>query len=77
MDANGNSDPTHGIREIIVGTGGRNHTKFSSTILPTSQVRDATSYGALKLTLGSGSYSWQFIPISGQTFTDSGTEACR
>ncbi len=74
-EKSGSTDPTHGIREIIVGTGVRNHTKFSSTILSTSQVRDATSYGALKLTLRSSSYSWQFIPISGQTFTDFGSEA--
>jgi len=32
-------------------------------------------YGVLKLTLGDGSYSWQFIPVAGQT-TDSGTDAC-
>lgn len=29
-----------------------------------------------KLTLHATSYDWQFIPIAGQTFTDSGTQAC-
>ena len=27
----------------------------------------------MKLTLHASSYDWQFIPIAGQTFTDSGT----
>jgi len=30
----------------------------------------------LKLTLGPGTYSWQFIPVAGQTFTDSGSGTC-
>jgi len=30
----------------------------------------------LKLTLGSNGYAWQFIPIAGKSFTDSGTGAC-
>lgn len=76
MDANGNLDATHGIREFIVGTGGKSHQPFGSVIAANSQVRDSTTYGVLKLTLGSGSYSWQFIPVAGQTFTDSGSTNC-
>ena len=34
------------------------------------------SYGVLKLTLGVRSYEWQFIPIAGGTFTDSGSAPC-
>jgi len=34
------------------------------------------TYGVLKLTLRPTSYDWQFVPIAGQTFTDSGTTAC-
>ena len=34
------------------------------------------AYGVLKLTLHTGSYDWEFIPIAGQTFTDSGSTAC-
>ena len=36
-------------------------------------MRNATTHGVLKLTLHASSYDWQFIPIAGQTFTDSGT----
>jgi acid phosphatase type 7 len=38
-------------------------------------VKTGTS-GVLKLTLSAGSYSWEFVPIAGQTFTDSDTEEC-
>jgi hypothetical protein len=36
-------------------------------------VRNGSTYGVLKLTLHETSYDWQFVPIAGQTFTDSGT----
>jgi hypothetical protein len=64
-----------GLREIIVGTGGVNHDGYV-TPLPTSEVRNASTYGVLKLILSSGSYSWQFIPVAGETFSDSGSTNC-
>jgi hypothetical protein len=44
-----------------------------------SVVRNADTYGVLKLTLHPTSFSWQFIPDkqSGNgTLTDSGTQSC-
>jgi acid phosphatase type 7 len=67
--------PERGIREFVVGTGGAHHHTFS-TSKPNSQVRNATAYGVLKLTLHAGSYTWKFIPQAGKTFTDSGTTGC-
>ena len=64
-----------GIRQFTVGTGGRSHYPFG-TILPNSEAHDATSYGVLKLTLHATSYDWQFIPVAGASFTDSGTGNC-
>ena len=64
-----------GLREIVVGTGGVNHDGYV-TSLPTSEARDASTYGVLKLTLRASNYSWQFIPIAGGTFTDSGMTQC-
>jgi hypothetical protein len=65
-----------GLREFIVGTGG-----IAADVLGTpaanSEMRSAGTYGVLKLTLGAGSYSWQFVPVAGKTFTDTGSEACR
>ncbi len=68
------ADP-NGIREWVVGTGGRNHTSWS-TIRAQSQVRDDSAFGVLKLTLHSNSYDWQFLPEAGATFTDSGSSNC-
>lgn len=74
MDNNGNLNP-NGIREFVVGTGGRNHTPFVSSA-PNTEVFDSTSFGALKMNLRSGSYTWQFVPIPTNTFTDSGSNNC-
>jgi hypothetical protein len=71
----GVSDPTRGIREFIVGTGGSNHTPLGSRA-PNSQVANDATFGVLKLTLHSGSYDWAFVPIAGQSFADSGSQAC-
>jgi hypothetical protein len=71
----GTADRAQGIREIVVGTGGANLRPFA-TIRPNSQVRKANTWGVLKLTLTANSYSWQFVPVAGQTFTDSGTTRC-
>jgi acid phosphatase type 7 len=71
----GTVDNVRGIREFIVGTGGANHTSFVTTAA-NSEVRNATTFGVLKLTLHSNSYDWQFVPEAGQSFNDSGTTAC-
>ena len=72
---NGTADPVKGIRSFVVGTGGGGLYSFA-TPLPNSEVRDASTFGVLKLTLGDGTYSWQFVPITGQTFTDAGSGTC-
>jgi len=40
------------------------------------EVVETGTSGVLKLDLSSGSYSWEFVPIEGQTFTDSGDGSC-
>jgi hypothetical protein len=74
MDANGAASAP-GVREFVVGTGGYNHTAFLA-MQPNSEVRNATTFGVLQLTLHADSYEWQFVPIAGQTFTDQGTGSC-
>ena len=69
------ADPGRGIREFVVGTGGKNLSSFNG-IVPNSEVRNNITYGVLKLTLNPTSYDWEFIPIAGQTFTDSGSALC-
>jgi PKD repeat protein len=72
----GAADPTNGIREIIVGTGGGGLDAPNGQITANSEVQISGVYGVLTLTLGDGSYSWQFIPVAGQTGTDSGSGSC-
>ena len=71
----GTRDDGRGIREFVVGTGGGSHYAFG-TVKPNSQVRNANTFGVLKLTLHPGSYGWKFVPVAGKTFTDSGTTDC-
>jgi len=74
QNPSGAADP-NGIREFVVGTGGASHYTFSAPIA-NSEVRDNTSFGVLKLTLHASSYDWQFVPVKGASFTDSGSTAC-
>jgi hypothetical protein len=74
--APGGSRTTHGIIEFVVGTGGAERRMYS-TIRANSVVRNATTFGVLKLTLHAGSFDWQFVPEDGQAFTDTGAgKAC-
>lgn len=75
QDPDGRVDLSHGIREIVVGTGGRSHDPLGFAIL-NSEVRNADTYGVLKLTLSPHGYTWEFIPEEGKTFRDSGLGAC-
>ena len=69
-------DQAQGIREFVVGTGGRSLNSFSST-RNNSEVRITDDYvnvtddlgkgkfGVIKLTLHPGSYEWKFVQIDG------------
>ena len=59
-------DP-NGMRQIVAGTGGRNHTTFAGNFKSGSQVHDASNFGVIKVTLHAASYDWQFLPIAGGT----------
>jgi hypothetical protein len=71
----GAADPAKGIRQFTVGTGGQGTEPFDTPV-PNSEVRNSGSYGVLQLTLDAGSYSWQFVPVAGQSFTDTGSGTC-
>lgn len=64
-----------GMREFVVGTGGKSHYPFG-TILANSQVRNSDTYGVIKFSLHANNYDWQFIPVAGATFSDSGSATC-
>jgi hypothetical protein len=66
-----------GIREFVVGTGGRSLRDFV-TVRPHSLFRNSATFGVLKLTLHATSYDWRFVPMAGKSFTDAHAAArCR
>lgn len=71
----GTADPTRGIREFVVGTGGADRYAFGPAIA-NSEVRNGDTWGVLKLTLAPDSYRWEFIPVNQGGFRDSGSARC-
>ena len=72
----GAADAANGIREIIVGTGGEGLDEPNTNRIANSEVNISQVYGVLQLTLSEGSYTWRFVPVAGQTATDSGSATC-
>jgi hypothetical protein len=66
----------NGIRQFIVGTGGKSRHGLSRTPPGNAEARTASAYGVLTLTLHPDSYDWRFVPEAGRTFTDSGSHPC-
>ena len=65
-----------GVREFVVGTGGRSLYEFPGDPSAFTEVRTDATYGLLQLTLGDGTYAWQFIPVTDGAFTDAGSGTC-
>jgi hypothetical protein len=74
QDADGRPTPA-GIREFVVGTGGVD-LRPVGTVQPNSEVRNNDAWGVLKLTLRATAADWEFVPVDGQSFRDSGTVEC-
>jgi PKD repeat protein len=64
-----------GIREIVVGTGGKSLSPLLAA-KPNSEVRDSSTAGVLKLTLHAAGYSWEFLPATTGGFVDAGSDTC-
>jgi acid phosphatase type 7 len=71
----GRVDRRRGIRQFVVGTGGRSHYPTVRRT-PGSEVRDWQTFGVLRLTLRAGAYDWRFVPVEGGRFTDAGSGRC-
>jgi vancomycin permeability regulator SanA len=72
--ASGSASST-GIRQITVGTGGRDSQGFG-TVLANSVVRKNRIFGVLQLTLSPTGYSWSYIADPTTPFSDSGSGSC-
>lgn len=71
----GVADPTRGLRQFVVGTGGASLRSFS-TIRPNSEFRDSSTWGVIKLDLAPTGYSWSYITTTGGAVLDSGSGSC-
>ena len=59
----------------MVGTGGEDFQTFPA-LQPLSENRQGSAFGILSATLHPNSYDWEFVPIAGSSFSDSGTTFC-
>ena len=74
QDPDGRADARRGLREFVVGTGGKTTRRLLAAIEPNSG--NAATFGVLKLILHANSFEWSFLPEAGKTFTDSGHGTC-
>ncbi len=76
QDPQGTLDSARGLREFVVGTGGRSSTLFGPTRLPNSEVSRDSIFGVIQLKLYPAGYHWDYIAVPGFNFHDSGDGAC-
>jgi acid phosphatase type 7 len=68
-------DLARGIRQFTAGMGGARLYGFGA-ISTHSEARNNDTHGVLKLVLEDNAYTWEFIPVAGKSFTDSGRRNC-
>jgi hypothetical protein len=77
----GKQDPvgqatSNGIREFIVGTGGRSNGGTPNPSYPNFEFGNTSSFGVLRLHLGANSYSWEYVAIDGAVLDSGGPVSC-
>ncbi len=75
QDGEGRADPVRGVRQFIVGMGGRGPHGFS-TVAPNSEFRTASVIGVLEMTLRDAGYDWRLVRAPTSSTFDSGSGAC-
>ena len=74
LTPDGSPAPVRGIREFVVGTGGRSLYELSAD--PRRDEAQARVNGVLQLTLRPMGYDWRYVPVSG-SYSDVGSAGCR
>jgi acid phosphatase type 7 len=64
-----------GLRQILIGTGGRDFYGLSGTHALLEASQDHT-WGVLKLSLTATGYTGEFVPVAGKTWTDTFSGTC-
>lgn len=73
--SDGSINPKKGVRQFIVGTGGKSLYKLHADKTLNHEYGNDSSFGFLEMELAASSYSWQFVGIDGQKY-DAGRYAC-
>ncbi len=78
QDPDGNPEGS-GIRQFVVGTGGKSHGGLASPDLraPNSVTAVGSTFGVLRLVLRDGSYDWRFLVEGSSPYDDSGSASCQ
>ncbi len=76
LDATGRPTEGPGLRQFVVGTGGKSENELGAPRPGVVQVRQDNTYGILKMRLHETRYHWRFVATPGSSFTDSGTTSC-
>ena len=74
LSPSGDREPSTGIREFVVGTGGAGSYPFGDPI-PGSQRRLTDVFGVLRMTLHNDGYAWDFVRANGRV-SDHGRHGC-
>lgn len=67
-------DAARGIRQFTVGTGGA--PPYDVMRRAANSEIAASVWGVASFTLRSDAYTWQFVPVAGEAFSDFGTAPC-
>ncbi|EME63435.1 metallophosphoesterase [Amycolatopsis decaplanina] len=73
----GTRDDVNGVRELLIGTGGRGYYNFDQSSAAVQEAGNTNTFGVGKLTLSATDYRSDFVPVSGRTFTDTATGKCK
>ena len=78
QDPSGARDPEAGIREFVVGTGGKSHYAISGGDPPENLVvAQSDAFGILRIRLKAAGYAWGWVSAVGQpAFEDAGRAKC-
>ncbi|KJK52097.1 metallophosphoesterase [Lentzea aerocolonigenes] len=73
----GTRDDTNGVRELLIGTGGRGFYDYNLDSDAVQEAGNANTFGVGKLTLTATGYRADFVPVSGRTYTDTTSGNCK
>jgi hypothetical protein len=77
INRSGGIDRARGVRQFVVGTGGRSPSGASAAPKPFSETHAGKTFGALKLRLKASGYDWEFKTIpSFPSVSDTGSGTC-